>query len=130
MKGLKLTFTDAGLIEFTAEAVEGLACVRQNAMVVIGTSKGSDAIYPDKGTDLLRSSVRGVAHDVQSAQHVANFAALDVSTFVREHEYPSMAAHTIETLQLELREIAIGYLKFQAVFRFTNGETITTQQNI
>lgn len=130
MRGLRLTFSQEGPISLNGDAVTDLECIQQNALVNIGTSKGSDAIFPDKGTDLFKAAVGGVIYDIQSAQHAANFAALDTVTFLRDHEYASQSQSTLETLQLNLRVIEVGRLQFQASMVFSNGVTSATQTSL
>lgn len=125
MKGLKLQLSDTGVVELVPEVVEGVECIKQNALVNLLTAVGSDRVYPDRGTRLFAAGTQGIIHDVRSAQHEANFAALDTLTFSRLHEYASQLNDTIENLQLELREIRPGYLRFQAVFTLTSGDNLT-----
>ncbi len=125
MKSLRVNFKDNGELEITDEVIEDLACLRQNAMINIATNQGTDRTYPTKGTRLLASSTQGVIFDSLSAQHVANFAALSTLTFMRNSEYPEEIERTIETVQLELRQIFPGRISFQASFRYSDGvETV------
>ena len=53
----------------------------------IATEQGSDPIYPDRGTNLLASSINGLLIDKVEAQHAGNFAALDTLTFCNFNDY-------------------------------------------
>lgn len=53
----------------------------QNILVNIATAKGSDAVYADRGTDLLKKFAESGFVSAGFAQHKANFAAMDTKTF-------------------------------------------------
>lgn len=83
MTGLKMTFN--GLRGWTLEAgetVTGFDASVQCALVHIGTVRGSGIIFPDYGTDLLKSGLLGLITDLASARHLANFAAAETREFI------------------------------------------------
>lgn len=83
MRGIKLQFSDkAPKLDLTTSVVDSDSTT-QNVMVSLGTDKGSDRLFPARGTDLLKSFLQmGYVGDVE-AQHIANFAALDSLFFYR-----------------------------------------------
>ena len=121
MISLALKFNADGRVQLLPELCTGNACLRQNAVVHLLTSEGSDPVFPDRGTTLLRDAVRGAVVNRQGAEHVANFAALDTLFFMRQHELAGEIGRTIETLRLVLLTLTTGRLRFQLAFKFTNG---------
>lgn len=84
MKGLKLDITTpGGCVVDPSGYVEGLGCTVQNAMVNLGTDRGTDRVLSDKGTDLLKTAVSSGLPSRNLAQHIANFASIDTLFFSR-----------------------------------------------
>lgn len=58
--------------------------VVQNALTDTLTVKGSDKMYPDRGTDIHKRMLEGSITDTEEMIHTANFGALDVTTFIND----------------------------------------------
>ena len=88
MKSIQIHFDGAEntVFDFRVPA-EGKTLYTQKALINIATEQGSDPIYPDRGTDLLASSINGLLIDKVEAQHAGNFAALDTLTFCNFNDY-------------------------------------------
>lgn len=126
MKGLKLAFDGKGGLVLTDQVVEDEACLRQNAAVNLAQIRGSDRCFPDKGTRLLLAGVQGIIFDTQSAQHEANFAALDTLTFMQVHEYTEEVAKLPTTVTVQLTGIALGKLTYRMSFTFPEAAVADT----
>lgn len=86
MKGLKVNFNSDGITIDTEASVDGLEATIQNALLNIATRKGTDKVFPNKGTDLLHSAVTGKIVGINDANHVSQFAALDTLFFIRQFD--------------------------------------------
>ena len=64
--------------------VEGKDLTVQKVLINIPTYKGSDKLYPNKGTSILQQFLGAVVVNKNAAQHIANFAALDTIYFINE----------------------------------------------
>lgn len=90
VKSLRINFkADGASLDFNS-SVDGVDCEIQNALVNIGTEKGSDKIHPQRGTALLGEAVRGAIIDLSSARHSSNFAALYTLSFIKNSLPSSM----------------------------------------
>lgn len=83
-KSLLLEFPESGTRLVTSQAASGAANVFQLVAVNLGTIRGSDPVFPEKGTGFFTSVVRGAIGGQASLQHLAQFAALDTKTFVND----------------------------------------------
>ena len=117
MKGLKLTFAARGASLDLSSLVEDFDCVVQNAMVCIATAAGSDAIYPGKGTNLLKQALSGAVVDVRSAGHASNFAAVDTLFFSRSNDYSDS---TEKLAKAELQPVSMSQESLQLTAQFTS----------
>lgn len=82
-KTLRILFKETGAELVLDEAVDGFSASVQAGMVNIGSRLGSDAAFPEKGTTLLQSALRGALVDDASIRHACNFAATDTLFFAR-----------------------------------------------
>lgn len=89
MRGSKINFGENGpVFDFSAPLVDFDTTV-QNAMVNTGMDYGSDPLYPDRGTNLLRDGVQGGMINQLWANHAANFSALLTLSFSQKTEIQS-----------------------------------------
>lgn len=112
MRGMAINFTgNSPMFTFTAPAVD-IETIAQNAMVNLGTQKGSDPLYADRGTDLLDSAVQGRMINTNYANQVAAFAALDTLVFAQTQDNPLDPNRTanVELLatKLELQSVTLA----------------------
>lgn len=83
MKDLKIILNgDKTTIDLNA-ITEDKNLYEQKVLVNMATSKGSDYIYEDRGTDLLRDAIYGKVYSQSGTVHIGNFAALDTIFFIR-----------------------------------------------
>lgn len=64
------------------KSVEDHSQLAQQCLALSVTYKNSDHLYPDKGTDLIPGMNNVNIVDGNYAQHLANFAALDILSFL------------------------------------------------
>ena len=120
MNGLAINFTDAGpLLDFT-RAIAGEDAEMQNVMVNIGTQKGTDPLFADRGTELLLAGVRGRLVSPTWARHDANFAALDTLAFVKANDQADNE-FGISILRLGVKDFLPGKLVLSVYAEFENG---------
>ena len=80
MTGVGLTITGNGY-DFNFNRIEGNESFKQNIIVTLGTSAGSDIVYPNKGTKLNIFFIGKNYVSQTHAQHLANFAAVSAFNF-------------------------------------------------
>ena len=122
MKGLKFTFGDSGGYLEPDQQVQDVQCVIQNAMINIGTIKGSDTVFPEKGTDLLLQAVRNGIPSVTQAQHYANYAAVDTLFFSRDTDIVT-TDDSIQQILLTPSSLSRNNASFDAHFELLDGRT-------
>lgn len=83
MKDLKISFNgDASTIKLN-ETVDDKNLYEQKVLINLVTARGSDRVFPSRGTKLLADSIYGRVYSKTGAAHVGNFAALDTIYFIR-----------------------------------------------
>lgn len=65
-------------------SVEDKNVTTQKVLINLATIKGTDHLYADKGTDLLKQCIGAVMVNKNAAQHISNFAALDTIYFIND----------------------------------------------
>jgi hypothetical protein len=86
MEGIKVNFLNGEIYIEPNEKITGFDATVQNALVNIGTRRGTDKIYPGKGTNILKSAVEGKIVGLNVANHESQIAALNTLFFSREYE--------------------------------------------
>ena len=113
---------------------EGKECITQKYLVNIATEKGTDPIFPDRGTDLLPQAIGGVVIDAASALMIGNFAATDTIYFCAWEEDPEVYSSGDYPEAAEL--IPTGYsnneriLNFDLTLTFQDGTSTTVETTI
>lgn len=126
MKSLKINFNGAdGTVFDLVEVVEGFNCTIQNALVNIGTRRGSDRLMSEKGTDLLKAGIQGVLVDLNAANHASNFAALATLSFTTSVERPD-SEETLAALVLQPSFFDGRLLQVDAQFTSSTGAVYGT----
>lgn len=123
MRGLKLNLDEGGATLAVEEAVEEHFSTAQNAMVNIGTSKGSAVLTPEKGTNLLKSVISGSLPGLQRTQHAANFAGLDTLFFSRDTELVTEDTSLTE-VKLTVESLDLQAATLSARFTFVDGSQL------
>jgi hypothetical protein len=110
MRGVTINFFGvAPVFDFT-DTVKNFDATVQNALVNLGTNIGSDPLYPDRGTYIMKDALQGAMINLQGANHSANFAAMHTMVFSKATEIPSnpfglqnldVGASTFNTKQLQ-----------------------------
>lgn len=125
MTGIRIIFSEDGIRFDFDNPVKDFECTAQNALVNIGTRKGSDPMFPERGTDLLKTALSGAIVDLNSAAHASNLAAVDTLFFSRTWE---QAGNTERMAKVQLDPLSIQdrCLQLDAVFTSTDGNQIGT----
>lgn len=76
MQGEEDTFIDL------TKSVDNHSTLAQSCLALSVTAKGSDRLFPDKGTDLQAGVANINVINTIHTSHVANFAALDILSFL------------------------------------------------
>lgn len=103
------------------DSVEGKNVTAQKVLVNLATIKGTDKLYPDKGTNLLKQCIGAVMVNENAAQHISNFAALDTLYFINETDGLEVDDPIgLEDLDLVLADYdpAINQVKFASTVYF------------
>lgn len=104
------------------KSVDGKLLTQQKYLINTGTSKGSDAVFTDRGTDLATKIVGGNIVDATAAEHVGNFAALDTLYFCSYEEHPEIFNRDSYVRDFDLRPMDYNNythtLTFKAKFIF------------
>lgn len=102
MKDLKIILKgDDSTIDLNS-IVEDKMLYEQKALVNMVTTKGSDPVFEDRGTDLLIDAIRGKAYSRSGIIHIGNFAALDTIYFIHstDPEEIAEAEYTIDDINV------------------------------
>lgn len=130
MKGLKIDLSSPEgprLDPYTV--VDGFDATVQNAMLLVGTSQGSNRIFPDQGTNLLKRSISGVMIDNKAAEHECNFAATDVLFFGRPFDSADESVR-LQLVKLSPLSLAGQRLTVQAQFTATDSTVVGAIRSI
>ena len=123
MKGLAINFSgDKGATLAVGTLISGFNCFAQNGLVNIACGKGSDTIFPDKGTNLYKDALAGRVPNFSEAYHASNFAALDTTFFLKQYENPNEEG--IKSIILNPFSYVNNRLKLSASFIGTLDTTV------
>lgn len=107
--------------------VKGKRLYAQKYLVNTATTKGTDFIFPDRGTDLMTSAISGGAVDEISLGHIGNFAAIDTLYFCSYEEhapvYNSQGYIRAYALLPKSYDNSTHTMTFDAEFTFRDGTT-------
>jgi hypothetical protein len=92
MIGLSISFGDDGPKFNFGECVRDFDATVQNALVNVGTRRGSDPLFTDRGTDLVLDAARGRMINLTWANQVSNFAALKTLAFMQSVDTESSSS--------------------------------------
>ena len=123
IKGIKLDFTADGVRILTDDTVEDFNALVQNCLVNIATTKGTDRIFPEKGTDLLKDGVVGLLTSTGAVVASSTFASVNTLFFIRETDYDD-TEESIENITLEPVNFELNLLELQTQFLSTQGKIV------
>lgn len=116
------------------EAVSGKNLYEQKYLINTATSNGTDRIYPDRGTNLLKSAIGGCMVDENETMHAGNFAALDTLFFCsyEEHRDVFESEEYVQEYNINLVKYDndTHSLVFRAVLLFKDGTSTNDSFNI
>lgn len=122
MRGIRLEFDDNGPSFDFSKPLFDFETTVQNALVNIGTARGSDPIYgDDRGTDLLLDAVSGRMVNNAWANHAANFAAVSTLVFSQRVD-PAGDPHGLREFRLKNAKITGQKLELSAQAVAADGE--------
>lgn len=123
MKGIRLIFGENGVTYDFTTPVEGFEATVQNALVNLGTQVGTDRMFPDRGTDLLKTGLSGAIVDLNTAGHASSLAALDTLFFSRTWEQAGVE-EKLARIQLRPLSLQDRSLLLEGIFVSTAGKQI------
>ena len=127
MKGLKIIFSKTDSSIDTENYVEGFDTAVQNALVNIATQAGTDKIYSEKGTSLLKTALEGKIVGFTDSTHEAQIAALDTLFFSRAQDVGLTGGYRLGQVNLQPLEYVNNSLKITAAFTdLNNSRTVGT----
>ncbi len=111
MRGSKISFIEGGpVFDFSGPLID-FNCTVQNALVNVGTDKGSDIYFIDRGTDLKKDGTQGRMLNPAWTTQTANFAALRTLAFNQQTELQSnpfkLQAFTLRCRQVSEQAVVI-----------------------
>lgn len=118
MKDIKLVLdgNKRSTIDLTS-CVEGKSLVEQKVLVNAITIKGTDPVFADRGTDMLRKCLSGNIYSKSALKHIGNFAALDTTFFVLENEYKEVAQTGDLLTKVAIHPISFDLVDLHVVFK-------------
>ena len=92
LKGIKIVFDpdSKATIDWSAP-VTGFDATVQCVLSHLGTTEGSDPIFPERGTSLLTYGLVGRLGSIREAVHECNFASVKSKDFIEDHTPPEIA---------------------------------------
>jgi hypothetical protein len=123
IRGIKVGFDADGAKILTEETVQDFNALVQNCLVNIATSQGSDLVYPEKGTELLKDGVLGFLTNTGAVVASSSFASTDTLFFIRQTDYED-TEESIEEILLEPVNFEVNFLELQSQFTSTQGQVI------
>lgn len=135
MRDIRIQFYgDKGTCFKLKEKVEGKQLYKQKYLINTATSKNTDKIFPDRGTNLLAQSLGGKVLSGSGAYHVGNFAATDTIYFCsyeeQASEFNSDQYVQSFTIYPKYYNNATNSLYFLATFLFKDEEVQTEEVTI
>lgn len=128
MTDLKIDFNGMCRLNLSA-SVSGKDATAQKCLVVAVTAKGTDRMFPEKGTNLLKGCTGAVIISGNAAVHLCNFAALDTLYFINDTDGLAPDApdgledYDLDIVDYNARE---GRVKFASTVRYPDGTQTTT----
>ena len=123
MRGIKLNFFGGTPVFDFSDTVKDFDATVQNALVNLGTDLGTDPLYPDRGTYLLKDALQGRMINLQWANHAANFAAMRTMVFSKANELPSNP-NALQTLSVKAASFNVSRLQFDIQATCVDGTTV------
>lgn len=114
--------------------VSGKGAEEQRYIINTATDKGSDRLYPSRGTDLMDGVLHGMVVDYNSAAHLGNFAALDTTSFMGAVGPSSRMLHDDAVYLMSV--VPLSYtnssrlLNYTVSFTFRDGSATSTSVTI
>lgn len=125
MKDIKIIFGgENGAALDLGNAVENKKVTEQQCLVNLATELGSDPLFPDKGTNLLRTAAAGGVVTAADATHAGNFAALNTLYFVVGQSFASSSSSSgilLANVDLEAISVSGTVLTYTVTLSFTDG---------
>lgn len=107
---------------------------RQKALVNIITVKGSDPLFADRGTDIMKKCLSGNIYDNNSLKHMGNFAALETTFFILENEYAALNTSPNKVKNISVYPYTVDLLTSTVTFKtsieFADGTTVKDSTSI
>lgn len=120
MRDIKIVMAgnEGSFLDLTAD-VTGKELYSQKALVNIVTVRGSDPLFEDRGTDIMKKCLSGNIYDNNGLRHLGNFAALDTMFFVLENEYSAVNTSPDKIKKIAVYPYTVDLLSSKVTFRTT-----------
>jgi hypothetical protein len=123
MKAVRVNFLgEDATIDFN-DMVEGFWPTVQNCTVAIGQKRGSDSIYPAKGSDMQPGESN--YGDPFAMESTLVLLSVKIATFTNEHDV-SQNEHKLKRLKLNLAQISQEGISIEVNADSILGESIKT----
>lgn len=126
MRGIGLIFTADGARFQFDRPLNGFVATVQNALVNLGTKRGSDPWFPLRGTKLQQDGAQGRMINPAWAQQSADFASLHTTAFVRA----SGGSPALQRLSLTVMQLAEQRVTFRVAAESETGETVRSMATL
>jgi hypothetical protein len=123
MKGIRLDLEQSGAKFNFDEPIEDFSALIQNCLVNVGTSKDTDRVFEEKGTDLLKDAVSGLLVDPGGIAGSAQFASVDTLFFIRDNT-PDGFDVFVDEIRLVPVDFDINNLQIETKFISSDGTEI------
>jgi hypothetical protein len=120
-----MLFREDGTVELlTGGKVTGFQATVQRALLNLMVTKGSDPIFPLRGTDLLTRALGGTLLNLRAAEHAGNFASSDTLFFGRQNDLTDSSVK-MAAIQLSVASLSLNLLDLEAAFLSISGENVS-----
>lgn len=121
---LSITFSRSGCTLDLGAARTGFEGTAQSTLVNLVTNAGSDRIFEERGTTLLRDAVSGAAIIGNRATHISNIAALETQNFMRLNSTDPTQVDEIANILLQPAVLKDRILHLATALTSVGGEVI------
>lgn len=119
---LAIQFDGKARLDFGAPRT-GLMCQVQRALVNLGTSRGTDPVYPTRGTLLMKQALTNALSGRNRLTQKTSYAAIDTLHFLRGTDDLG-DDDRLRELKMAVADLEVGMVTFSAQFTATSGESI------
>lgn len=124
MRAIQLHFSGGGASLDFNNHIDGFTSTVQNALVFVGQKKGTDKIYPDKGTTLHNNAVSGGLVSPETLEVALNELSVEAQLFINETEEYDYNDDTLASVDIELAAWEGDKARLNVLATSSKGETV------